>query len=134
MPDTLGENIKRAREAVGLTQEQLGHLIGVTGVTIMRYEKGLREPRRDTLRKIADALQVDVYSLADFDTATEMLEEHINGTPETKKAPPAKDGKREVDEEDIKFALFGGGGEITDEMYEEVKEFVRFLKMKHGQQ
>lgn len=35
----------------------------------------------------------------------------------------------EIDpEERLKFALFGGEGEITDEMYEEVKEFARFVK------
>ena len=30
--------------------------------------------------------------------------------------------------EDIKFALFGGDMEITDEMYEEVKQFAAFVK------
>ena len=33
-----------------------------------------------------------------------------------------------VTDEDIKFALFGGDGEITDEMYEEVKKFAAYLK------
>lgn len=33
-----------------------------------------------------------------------------------------------VTEEDIKFALFGGDGEITDEMYEEVRSFAAFVK------
>lgn len=31
-------------------------------------------------------------------------------------------------DEDIKFALFGGDGEITDEMYEEVKRFAAYVK------
>lgn len=33
-----------------------------------------------------------------------------------------------VTDDDIKFALFGGDGEITDEMYEEVKSFAAFVK------
>lgn len=33
-----------------------------------------------------------------------------------------------VSDEDIMFALFGGDGEITDEMFEEVKQFARFVK------
>lgn len=54
---------------------------------------------------------------------------------EKKKDPePSQPAKSEVSEEDIKFALFGGSGEITDEMYDEVKEFVKFVKMKHGQE
>ena len=32
-----------------------------------------------------------------------------------------------VSEDDIKFALFGGGP-VTDAQYEEVKQFVRFIK------
>ena len=48
------------------------------------------------------------------------------------KKDPQPEDRPEVTEDDIKFALFGGAGEITDEMYDEVKEFVKFVKMKHG--
>ena len=41
---------------------------------------------------------------------------------------PAREGRSAVTDEDIKFALFGGDGEITDEMYEEVKRFAAFIK------
>ena len=44
---------------------------------------------------------------------------------ETKKSPSVSD-------EDIKFALFGGEGEITDEMWQAVKEYAEFIKDKHG--
>ena len=33
-----------------------------------------------------------------------------------------------VSEDDIKFALFGGDSDITDEMYDEVKKFAQFVK------
>ena len=42
--------------------------------------------------------------------------------------PPAAGGSREVTEEDIKFALFGCDGEITDEMYQEVRSFAAYIK------
>lgn len=45
---------------------------------------------------------------------------------------PANDGKRSVSDEDIKFALFGGDGEITDEMYDEVKRFAAYIKQREG--
>ena len=35
-------------------------------------------------------------------------------------------------EADIKVALFGGSGEVTDEMWAEVKNFVEFVKLKNG--
>ncbi len=41
---------------------------------------------------------------------------------------PAAEEKRPVSDEEIKFALFGGDGEITDAMYEEVKRFAAFVK------
>lgn len=47
---------------------------------------------------------------------------------ETKKAPT--DGERKVSDDDIKFALFGGDGEITDAMYDEVKRFAQMVKLR----
>ena len=38
-----------------------------------------------------------------------------------------------VSDDDIKFALFGGDGDITDAMYEEVKRFAAFVKEREGQ-
>lgn len=50
---------------------------------------------------------------------------------ETKKAPPAT-GERSVSDDDIKFALFGGDGEITDAMYDEVRKFAAFVKQREA--
>lgn len=36
-----------------------------------------------------------------------------------------------ITDEDIKFALFGGSGEVTDAMYDEVKRFIAYVKHKH---
>ena len=51
--------------------------------------------------------------------------------PETKKAP-AESGKRSVSDDEIKFALFGGDGEITDAMYDEVKRFAAYIKQREA--
>lgn len=51
---------------------------------------------------------------------------------ETKKAPTVS-GERAVSDEDIKFALFGGDGEITDAMYEEVRNFAEFVKQREAE-
>lgn len=37
-----------------------------------------------------------------------------------------------VSDEEIKFALFGGDGDITDAMYEEVKKFAAFIKQREA--
>lgn len=45
----------------------------------------------------------------------------------------SQEGKRIITDEEIKFALFGGSGEITDEMYEEVRNFAAFVKQRENQ-
>lgn len=38
----------------------------------------------------------------------------------------------EIRKEDIKFALFGGGSDITDEMYDEVLSFAEFVRQREA--
>jgi transcriptional regulator with XRE-family HTH domain len=72
-----GKQIKAAREAAGLTQAQLGEKIGVTGVSIMRYEKGQRQLRFSTLVEIANALNTDVGCLYGVSESELKRREHI---------------------------------------------------------
>ena len=46
--------------------------------------------------------------------------------------PAEEPVKYTVTDEDIKFALFGGDGEITDAMYDEVKRFAEFIKQREA--
>lgn len=55
----IGELIKKARIANGLTQEQLGKLVGVQKSAIAKYENGrVVNIKRSTLQKLADALDL----------------------------------------------------------------------------
>ena len=45
---------------------------------------------------------------------------------------PAESDKRDVTDDDIKFALFRGREGITDEMYEEVKNFADFVAQREA--
>ena len=58
-----GSQIKKAREAKQMSQEQLGAALGVTGVTIMRYEKNQRQPKFEQLIDIANALDISIVDL-----------------------------------------------------------------------
>ena len=40
----IGRRLKEAREKAGLTQEELGKMIGVTGSSITNYEKETSHP------------------------------------------------------------------------------------------
>ena len=67
---TVGERIRAARKAQGLTQKQLGEKCGIAEPTIRRYELGKLNPKPDTLKKIAKALGVLWLSLGDYDLGT----------------------------------------------------------------
>lgn len=55
----LGEKIKEARKTKGLTQEELGKIIGVQKSAIAKYESGrVVNIKRSTLQKLADALDL----------------------------------------------------------------------------
>ena len=66
---TVGENIRRIRQERGLTQRQLGELVGASEAYIRAYESGRRNPKPSSLEKIADALSVnpEVLANSEFD-------------------------------------------------------------------
>lgn len=54
------EKLKEMRVKKGLTQRQLGDLIGVSYRTIYQYEAGRREPSLKVLRALANALNCKI--------------------------------------------------------------------------
>ena len=73
-----GEIIRTIRKEQGLSQIELAQKAGIAVNSVRLYESGKREPKIGSLRRIAQALGVDVYSLADFDTASQLLEGSLN--------------------------------------------------------
>ena len=60
----LANNIKKLREAKGLSQEKLARLADVANNTLIKMESGENEnPTLDTLKKVAKALGVSVDDL-----------------------------------------------------------------------
>ena len=55
----IGQKIKEARIAKGLTQEELGNMIGLQKSAIAKYENGrVVNIKRSTLQKLAQALDL----------------------------------------------------------------------------
>ena len=52
--------IRSRRKNIGLTQKQLAELIGVTDVTISRWESGQREPIWSDFVKLCEVLGMQV--------------------------------------------------------------------------
>ena len=117
MPVMFGEKIRQARKNAGLTQRQLAQLLGVSNTSVSNWEKDLSRPDADLIQALCGILHLqpnDIYG-------------SVESGPES--APV----KAAVTDADIKFALFGGDGEITDAMYDEVKRFAAFIKQREAE-
>lgn len=57
------DRLKEARKNAGLTQAQLSKKLGITAQSYSQYETGKRNPKFETVKKIAMALEIDVYDL-----------------------------------------------------------------------
>lgn len=60
---TTDSPIARRRIAAGLTQTQLAEKLGVTQLTVSRWENDVRAPRRSTLYKLAEVLGCEARDL-----------------------------------------------------------------------
>ena len=61
--ETFARNLRELRKAAELSQEKLGAAAGLHMTEVSRLERGTRDPRLETLVKLARALNVDVASL-----------------------------------------------------------------------
>ncbi len=60
---SVGENIKTYRKNKHLTQKQLADKIGLSEITIRRYEKNTNVPTIEILNKISEVLDVSTNNL-----------------------------------------------------------------------
>lgn len=61
---TVGEMIVSIRKEKGLTQKELAEKLNISPAMVNQYEKNKRNPKKETLQKIADALDINVLTLA----------------------------------------------------------------------
>lgn len=73
----IGVRISQARDALRLTQEQLGLLVGESSITISRWENATRKPNVEDVLKLAKALSQDVLFFIELeppeDTSAKLL-------------------------------------------------------------
>jgi Zn-dependent peptidase ImmA (M78 family)/DNA-binding XRE family transcriptional regulator len=63
----IASTIKKKRKKLGLSQEDLGTLIGVAPSTISMYEKGERKPELMILKDLSEALSVSLAELINIE-------------------------------------------------------------------
>lgn len=60
---SLGQNIRKYRKELKLTQEELAKKVGVIQSNVYRWERDIVVPSLETIKKIANALEVSVDGL-----------------------------------------------------------------------
>lgn len=105
------DTIKALLKSEKKTQQELCQYLGVSKQAFTEWNGGRNTSYKKYLPQIAEFFGVSV--------------DYLLGKTEQKEKSPS------VSDEEIKFALFGGG-EITDEMWEEVKRYAEFVKQKYG--
>lgn len=63
MPNIDGEKLKELRDARFLSHRELAKIAGVSPTTVLALEAGKTEAQRRTIRKLAEALEVDPREL-----------------------------------------------------------------------
>ena len=74
----IGQKIKKARLERGLTQQELGNLVGVQKSAIAKYENGrVVNIKRSTLQKITKALNIRPSELLFNETPKDTADLHV---------------------------------------------------------
>ena len=106
---SVGNNLRKARLAKGITLEEAGKAIGVQKSAVLKYENGsVTNIPVERIQKLAKLYGVSPADIMEW-----------------------KDEKGEQTENEmLKFALFGGADDITDAMIEEVRQFAKMVKLR----
>lgn len=71
--------LKEVRKEKGFTQKELGNIVGVSEVMIGQYERGVRTPKVEMRKKLANALGVSLnVFLTNEEYTDEVLEKSID--------------------------------------------------------
>ena len=79
MGEHFNENLKAARERKNKTQKEVADNIGVAKSTNSLYESGNREPNVQTIKKIADTLNVSADDLLGLSPEPTTIAAHFDG-------------------------------------------------------
>lgn len=76
----IGSFLKELRKEKGMTQEQLGEVLGVSGRTVSRWETGFNMPDLSILIQIADYYDVEIREILDGERRNEDMDKEMNET------------------------------------------------------
>lgn len=112
---TFSDKIKRSREIVGLTQDELAAQVGVSRRTITAYECTNALARRSTITKLARALKVSVKYLMDDGCTDPLADIEKDAHVEEARRLYGASGARDVDALLSENAALFAGGDLSQE-------------------
>lgn len=112
---TFSDKVKRAREVVGMTQNELAAKTGVSQRTIASYESGGAIARRSTTEKLARALKVSVKYLTEENCTDPLDEIEKDGYVEQARELYGSSGVRDMDTLLRDNAALFAGGELSQD-------------------
>ncbi|MBQ2973005.1 MAG: helix-turn-helix transcriptional regulator [Clostridia bacterium] len=113
----LGEKIKMLRKENKMTQAELSEKLNsrfglkTDRVMISKWETGFQTPVISTLSCLAQLFDVSL--------------DYLNGS-------DSEENRKTDNIEAAKVALFSGAGEVTDEMWQEVVDFAKFIEAREA--
>ena len=79
MGEHFNENLRAGRERKNMTQKDVADNIGVAKSTYSLYESGNREPNVQTIKKLADLLNVSADDLLGLNQEPTTIAAHFDG-------------------------------------------------------
>ena len=112
---TFGEKVKEARLALNLSQAELAQMTGISERSLYTYEQLGTLPRKNNIRKLAEALHISVsYLLDDEETDSQSHIDEDMFLAEAREQFGAK-GAREAQEVLGRVSSLFAGGELDEE-------------------
>lgn len=75
----IGQYIKHLRESKGITQEELGKIIGVQRAAVQKWESGkVQNLKRETIKKLSEYFGVPASSFIDSSETSELDQQFLD--------------------------------------------------------
>lgn len=108
---SIQNTLKNRRKELNLTLNDVAKRVGVTEATVQRWESGnIKNLRHERIAALADALETTPSYIMGWESDF-----------------PSSGSPRKISDEELKFALFNGRQDITDDMFAEVKNFANYI-------
>lgn len=124
---TTGQRIKEARKKAELTQKGLAEKLGIAYQTLAQWENDLRNPKYDTLKRIAAALNIPIHELISDEPGILdlLLPSGLHGL---------RANELKVDEDTLCYMLdqMIDVEQINPELYQRLKTVLYFLAVSSG--